>query len=58
MHWPILREDTCLKFIVSIFIDTSCKKRKKNDQLCRKGKGDKNVYFSYTFHKCYDCRTT
>ena len=44
MNWQILREDTCLKFIVSIFIDTSRKKRKKNDQLCRKGKGDKNVY--------------
>ena len=28
---------------MSIFIDTSCKK-KKSDQLCRKVKGDKNVH--------------
>ena len=28
---------------MSIFIDTSCEK-KKSDQLCRKVKGDKNVH--------------
>ena len=39
----ILWVDTCLRFIVAIFIDTSCKK-KKSDQLCRKVKGDKNVH--------------